>query len=93
MNEAKQAKTFRKLIRKLFEIGPPVVELVANPGEVAVVASFGVHKVALGGYGADQLDAVLLCIMQARAAGPGGPTSDVLGKAWRALQGDPPCAP
>jgi len=90
MNEAKQARTFRKLIRKLFEVGPPVVELVAGPGQINVVASFGGHKVALGGYDAEQLDAVLLCIMQARAAGPGGPTSDTLGKAWRALQGGSP---
>ena len=81
----KERKTFRKLIRRLFELGAPRVVLGAKAGELAVVAEFGEHQVLLGAFEGEEIDDVLRLAMQARATSAGGLKSAALGEAFAAL--------
>jgi len=80
----KQARDFRRLVRKLFEIGPPEVILRGKAGELEVLAAFGGHPVLLGGFAGSELDDVLRLVMKVRAAAPGGFQSAALAEAFQA---------
>lgn len=62
-----EARLFRRLMRKLFELGEPSVQLMGRAGEVRIVAAFGPHKVALGSFVDDGLDEALTVVMGAVA--------------------------
>ena len=84
-NATKQARTFRRLVRKLFEIGAPTVELLGGRGDLRVVAIFGGHRVLLGAFqGGEEIDGVLRLAMQVRATLPGAFKSTALAEAFAA---------
>jgi hypothetical protein len=82
--ETKQARDFRRLIRKLFEIGPPTISLMGGDGQIRAVADFGGHKVLLGAFEGEEIDGVLRLAMMVRAASPGGFKSSALAEAFAA---------
>ena len=88
-NDKKAAKNFRKLIRNLFELGEHRVEMGPHGGGLKVVADFGGHRVLLGGYGPDELDALLMLIMRTRAATPGGHKSPAMVSAFKSMMVEP----
>jgi len=67
------ARQFRKLMRKLFDIGTPTVQLVGASGELRIVAAFGPHKVMLGAFMDAELDDVLRVVLGCKAPPPGSP--------------------
>ena len=84
-NATKQARDFRRLVRKLFEIGAPTVELLGGRGDLRVVAIFGGHRVLLGAFqGGEEVDGVLRLAMQVRATLPGAFKSTALAEAFAA---------
>jgi len=83
--DKKTARNFRKWIRKLFELGEPRIEVGARGAAIKVVADFGGHRVLLGGFEGDELDQLLMLLMRARAAAPGGHKSPAMVSAFKAM--------